>query len=82
MIEDEDRWIGAVSAVCGSIVVKTLAESPKLSVFRSISVQTLTDGREFWVIIKRTGFWVQAAEMSFHCRVVGHYFRHRGESSE
>ena len=80
-----DRRIGAVSAVTqtlhGSVVVKReLSRKAKLLIYQSIFIPTLTYGHELWVVTERTRSRVQAAEMSFLCRVAGLSFRDRVRS--
>ncbi len=50
-------------------------------IYRSIYVPTLTYGHELWVMTERTRSRIQAAEMSFLCRVAGHSLRDRVRSS-
>ena len=81
-----DRQIGAASAVMRtlyrSVVVKReLNQKAKLLIYRSIFVPTLTYGHKLWVVTKRTRLRVQAAEMSFLCRVAGQSFRDSVRSS-
>ncbi len=45
-------------------------------------VPTLTYGHELWVVTERTRLQVQAAEMSFLCRVAGLSLRDRVRSSD
>ncbi len=63
---ETDRWIGAASAVIWSmnrsvVVKKELSCKPKLSIYRSIYVPTLTYGHELWVMTERTRSRIQAA---------------------
>ncbi|KAK0154376.1 putative uncharacterized transposon-derived protein F52C9.6 [Merluccius polli] len=81
-----DRRIGAASAVMrtlhGSVVVKReLSQKAKFSIYQSIYVPALTYGHELWVMTERTRSRVQAAEMSFLCRVAGLSLRDRVRSS-
>ncbi|KAK3514114.1 hypothetical protein QTP70_005118 [Hemibagrus guttatus] len=81
-----DRWIGAAAAVlpamCWSVVVKKeLSRKAKLLIYQSIYVPTLTYGHELWVMHERIRSRIQAAEMSFLHRVVGHSLRDRVRSS-
>ncbi len=80
------RRIGAASSVMQlmyrSIVVKKqLSCKAKLLIYRSIYVPTLTYGHELWVMTERTRSRIQAAEMSFLCRVAGRSLRDRVRSS-
>ena len=50
----------------------------KLSIYRSIYVPTLTYGHELWVMTERIRSQIQAAEMSFLCRVAGCSLRDEG----
>ena len=43
----------------------------KLSIYRSIYVPTVTYGHEFWVVNERMRLRIQAAEISFLCKVAG-----------
>ncbi|KAA0706920.1 hypothetical protein E1301_Tti002240 [Triplophysa tibetana] len=86
MEREIDRWIGAASAVMRSlyrsvVVKKELSRKAKLSIYRSIYVPTLTYGHELWVMTERTRSRIQAAEMSFLCRVAGRSLRDRVRSS-
>ncbi len=86
MEREIERRIGAASAVMRSmywsIVVKNeLSRKAKISIYRSIYVPTLTYGHELWVMTERTRFRIQAAEMSFLCRVAGRSLRDRVRSS-
>ncbi|TWW61049.1 hypothetical protein D4764_05G0011390 [Takifugu flavidus] len=65
-----------------SVVVKReLSQKAKLSIYRSIFVTTLTYGHELWVMTERTRSRVQAAGISFLCRVAGLSLRDRVRSS-
>ena len=82
--QEMDIQIGAASAVMQalyrSIVVKReLSRKVKLSIYRSISVPTLTFGHELWVVTERTRLRIQVAEMSFLRRVAGLSLKDRGE---
>ncbi|TWW60956.1 hypothetical protein D4764_05G0010460 [Takifugu flavidus] len=86
MEQEIDRRIGAASAVMRTlhrsvVVQRELRLSAQLSIYRSIFVPTLTYGHELWVMTKRTRSRVQAAEMSFLCRVAGLSHRDRVRSS-
>ncbi|TWW77426.1 hypothetical protein D4764_12G0008160 [Takifugu flavidus] len=86
MEQEIDRRIGAASAVMWtlhrSIVVKReLSQKAKFSIYRSIFAPTLTYGHELWVMTQRRRSRVQAAEMSFLCRVAGLSLRDRVRSS-
>ncbi len=63
------------------VVKKQLSCKAKLLIYRSIYVPTLTYGHELWVMTERTRSRIQAAEMSFLCRVAGHSLRDRVRSS-
>ncbi|KAK3533819.1 hypothetical protein QTP70_031294 [Hemibagrus guttatus] len=81
-----DRRIGAAAAVMRSmyrsvVVKKELSRKAKLSIYQSIYVPTLTYGHELWVMTERVRSRIQAAEMSFLCRVVGRSLRDRVRSS-
>ncbi|KAK0138540.1 putative uncharacterized transposon-derived protein F52C9.6 [Merluccius polli] len=71
MEREINRRIGAASAV-----MRTLHGSVV-----SIYVPALTYGHELWVMTERTRSRVQAAEMSFLCRVAGLSLRDRVRSS-
>jgi len=61
-----------------SVVVKReLSRKVKLSIYRSISVPTLTYGHKLWVVTERTRLWIQLAKMSFLHRVAGLSLRDR-----
>ncbi|TWW77601.1 hypothetical protein D4764_12G0009910 [Takifugu flavidus] len=82
MEREINRRIGAASGVMWtlhwSVVVKReLSRKAKLSIYRSIFVPTLTYGHELWVMTERTRSRVQAAKMSFLCRVAGLSLRDR-----
>ncbi len=82
-----DRRIGAASTVMWvlywTVVVKReLSQKAKLLIYQSIYVPTLTYGHEFWVMTERMRLRIQAAEMSFLCRVVGLSLRDRDRSSD
>ncbi|TWW59883.1 hypothetical protein D4764_06G0014130 [Takifugu flavidus] len=86
MEQEIDRRIGAASAVMRtlyrSVVVKReLSRKVKLSIYQSIFVLPLTYGHELWVMTERTRSQVQAAEMSFLCRVARLSLRDRVRSS-
>uniref|UniRef100_A0A8C6NQ68 Reverse transcriptase domain-containing protein n=1 Tax=Nothobranchius furzeri TaxID=105023 RepID=A0A8C6NQ68_NOTFU len=81
-----DRWIGAASAVMRAlyrsvVLKKELSQKAKLSIYRWIYVPTLTYGHELWVATERTRSRIQAAKMSFLCRVSGRSLRDRVRSS-
>ena len=63
------------------VATRELSQKAKLSVYQSIFVPTLTYGHELWVVTERTRSWVQAAEMSFLCRVARLSLRDRVSSS-
>ncbi|KAK3557951.1 hypothetical protein QTP86_003867 [Hemibagrus guttatus] len=80
MDREIDRRIGAAAAVMRSmyrsvVVKKELSRKAKLSIYQSIYVPTLTYGHELWVMTERVRSQIQAAEMSFLRRVVGHSLR-------
>ncbi|XP_061625696.1 probable ATP-dependent RNA helicase DDX17 isoform X2 [Phyllopteryx taeniolatus] len=86
MEREIDRRIGSASAVMRTlyrslVVKKELSRKVKLSIYRSISVPTLTYGHELWVVTERTRSRIQAAEMSFLRRVSGLSLRDRVRSS-
>ncbi|KAK3564781.1 hypothetical protein QTP86_026411, partial [Hemibagrus guttatus] len=86
MDREIDRRIGAAAAVMRSmyrsvVVKKELSRKVKLSIYQSIYVPTLTYGHELWVMTERVRSRIQAAEMSFLHRVVGHSLRDRVRSS-
>uniref|UniRef100_A0A8C6MBU3 Reverse transcriptase domain-containing protein n=1 Tax=Nothobranchius furzeri TaxID=105023 RepID=A0A8C6MBU3_NOTFU len=81
-----DRWISAAStamqAFYRSVVVKReLSQKAKLSIYQSIYISTLTYGHELWVVTERTRSRIQAAEVSFLCRVAWLSLRDRVRSS-
>ncbi|TWW71137.1 hypothetical protein D4764_17G0006200 [Takifugu flavidus] len=53
------------------VVKKELSRKAKLSIYRSIYVPVLTYGHQCWVMTERTRSRIQAAEISFLCRVAG-----------
>ena len=86
MEREIDRRIGAAAGVmrslCWSAVVKKeLSQKAKLSIYLSIYVHTLTYVHELWVVTERMRAPIQAAKMSFLCRLVGCYLRDRVRSS-
>ncbi|KAK3518448.1 hypothetical protein QTP70_000651 [Hemibagrus guttatus] len=86
MDREIDRRIGAAAAVLRSmyrsvVVKKELSRKMKLSIYQSIYVPTLIYGHELWVMTERIRSRIQAAEMSFLCRVAGHSLRDRVRSS-
>ncbi|KAK3542195.1 hypothetical protein QTP86_017365 [Hemibagrus guttatus] len=86
MDREIDRRIGAAAAVMRSmyrsvVVKKELNRKAKLSIYQSIYVPTLTYGHELWVMTERVRSRIQAAEMSFLCRVAGRSLRDRVRSS-
>ncbi|KAK3517255.1 hypothetical protein QTP70_001470 [Hemibagrus guttatus] len=86
MDREIDRRIGAAAIVMRSmyqsvVVKKELSQKAKLSIYQSIYVPTLTYGHELWVMTERVRSRIQAAEMSFLCRVAGRSFRDRVRSS-
>ncbi|KAK3571553.1 hypothetical protein QTP86_013185 [Hemibagrus guttatus] len=87
MDHEIDRRIGAaVYAVMRSmyrsvVVKKELSRKAKLLIYQSIYVPTLTYGHELWVMTERIRSRIQAAEMSFLCRVAGCSLRDRVRSS-
>ncbi|TWW69186.1 R2DM Retrovirus-related Pol polyprotein from type II retrotransposable element, partial [Takifugu flavidus] len=87
MEREIDRRIGAASAVMRALnrsvmVMKELSRKAKLSIYRSIYVPVLTYGHQRWVMTERTRLRIQAAEMSFLCRVAGLNLRDRVRSSD
>jgi len=87
MEREMDRQIGAASAVMRalyrSVVVKRkMSWKTKLSIYRSIYIPTLTYGHELWVVTRRMRLRIQAAEMSFLCRVPEFSLRNRVRSSD
>ncbi|KAK3510413.1 hypothetical protein QTP70_005909 [Hemibagrus guttatus] len=86
MDREIDRRIGAAAAVMRSVyrsvvVKKELSQKAKLLIYQSIYVPTLTYGHELWVMTERIRSRIQAAEMSFLCRVAGRSLRDRVRSS-
>ncbi|KAK3552109.1 hypothetical protein QTP86_000648 [Hemibagrus guttatus] len=86
MDREIDRWIGAVAAVMrymywSVVVKKELSRKAKLLIYQSIYVPTLTYGHELWVMTEKVRSRIQAAEMSFLCRVAGRSLRDRVRSS-
>jgi len=82
-----DRRIGVVSAVMRAlyrpvVVKRELSRKPKLSIYRSIYISTLTYGHKLWVVTERTTFWIQAAETSFLRKVARFSLRDRVRSSD
>ena len=58
------RRIGVAKSLYRTVVTKIeLSQKAKLSVYRAISVPTLTYGHEGWVMTERTRSRIQAAEM-------------------
>ena len=55
-----------------------LYQSVIVKIYWSIYALTLIYGHELWVVTKIS--WIQAAEMSFLCRVAGHSLRDRVRS--
>ena len=87
MEREMDRRFGAVSAVMRAlyltvVVKRELSLKAKLSIYQSIYVPTLTYGHELWVVTERMRSRIQAAEMSFLCRVAGLSLRDRVRSSD
>ncbi|KAK3565439.1 hypothetical protein QTP86_009697 [Hemibagrus guttatus] len=83
MDREIDRRIGAAAAVMRSmyrsvVMKKKLSRKAKLSIYQSIYVPTLTYGHELWVMTERIRSRIQAAEMSFLCRVAGCSLRDKG----
>ncbi|KAK3538438.1 hypothetical protein QTP86_003713 [Hemibagrus guttatus] len=81
-----DRRICAAAAVMRSmywsvVVKKELSRKAKLSIYQSIYIPTLTYGHELWVMTERIRSRIQAAEMSFLCRMAGCSLRDRLRSS-
>ena len=60
---------------------KELSQKAKLSIYRFVSVPTLTLGHERWVMTERTRLRLQAARMGFLRRVAGFSLRDRVRSS-
>ncbi|KAK3544536.1 hypothetical protein QTP86_015589 [Hemibagrus guttatus] len=86
MDREIDRRISAAAAVMRSmyrsvVVKKELSRKAKLSIYQSIYVPTLTYGHELWVMTERVRSRIQAAEMSFLCRMAGRSLRDRVRSS-
>ena len=78
--------IGAASVVMRDLrrsvaAKRELSRKAKLSVYRLISVPTLTYGHELWVVAERTKLRVQAAEICFLRREAGLSLRDRVRSS-
>ena len=81
-----DRRIGGISSNKGVVSNRGGEEGAEpqgeaLSL-PSIYVPALTYGHELWVVTQRTRSWIEAAEMSFLCRVAGLSLRDRGRSSD
>lgn len=80
-----DRQISVTSAVIRalhtSVVKKELSRQAKLSIYKSIYVPTLTYGREVWVVTEGMRLGIQAAEISFLCKVAELSLRDRKRSS-
>ncbi|KAK3542618.1 hypothetical protein QTP86_031319, partial [Hemibagrus guttatus] len=86
MDREIDRRIGAAAAIMRSmyrsvVVKKELSRKAKLSIYQSIYIPTLTYDHELWVMTERVRSRIQAAEMSFLCRVAGRSLRDRVRSS-
>ncbi|KAL3045558.1 hypothetical protein OYC64_013764 [Pagothenia borchgrevinki] len=83
MEREMGRRIGAVlqSLYCTVVTKRELSQKAKLSVYRAISVPTLTYGHEGWVMTERTRLRIQAAEMGFLRRVAGVSLRDKVRSS-
>ncbi|KAK3542976.1 hypothetical protein QTP70_008512 [Hemibagrus guttatus] len=86
MDREIDRRIGAAAAVMRSmyrsvVVKKELSRKAKLSIYQSIYVPMFTYGHELWVMTERIRSRIQAAEMSFLCRVARFFLRDRVKSS-
>ncbi|KAL3063618.1 hypothetical protein OYC64_000034 [Pagothenia borchgrevinki] len=78
MEREMGRRIGAAGAVLQSlyrtvVTKRELSQKAKLSVYRAISVPTLTYGHEGWVMTERTRSRIQAAEIGevFQARPAG-----------
>jgi len=61
--------------------MRALYRSVVVKMYRSIYFPTLTYGHELWVATERMRSRIQAAEMSFLCRVAGLSLRDRVRSS-
>ncbi len=82
MEREIDRRLTVMWSMYRSVVVKKeLSCKAELSIYRSIYVPTLTYGHELWVMTERTRSRIQAAEMSFLCKVSGCFLRDRVRSS-
>ena len=69
-------------SLCRTVVMeRELRQKAKLSIYRSISVPTLSYGHEGWVVTERTRSRIQAAEMGFLRRVAGVSLRDGARSS-
>lgn len=69
-IREINRQIGDAAAVMQTLywsitVKRELRFYAQLSIYLSVYVPTLNCDHELWVVIERTGSWIQAAEMSF-----------------
>ena len=73
--------VPGIMALRRSVVKRELSRKAKLSVYRSIFVPTLIYGHKFWVVTETISSQVQAAEMSFFCRVAEFPLRDRVRSS-
>ncbi|KAL0153242.1 hypothetical protein M9458_051417, partial [Cirrhinus mrigala] len=69
-------WLVLFSNAVAVVVKKELSCKAKLSIYRSLYVPTLTYG-QLWVMTERIRSRIQAAEMSFLCRVAGRSLRDR-----
>lgn len=47
------------------VIKREFSQKRKLSIYQSITVYTLTDLHEHWVMTKRTWMWIQASDMAF-----------------
>ncbi len=63
------------------VIKRELAQKPKLSIYRSVFVPSLTYGHEEWVMTKRMRSRIQAAEMHFLWRVDGLSIKDKVRSS-
>ena len=66
----KDTNVSVLRELYWSVVTKqNLSNTAKLSVFKSAFVSILTYGHEFWVMIKKILFQVEAAEIGFLRRI-------------
>lgn len=76
MKREMDRQFGVVSVVMrvfyrAVMERKELSRMAKLSIYWSVSVLTLTNGHELYVVTKRTRSWIQVAKIRYLLRAAG-----------